>query len=112
MKETNIEGKVIRGDKRGREIGFRTANIVLNRKLESGVFSGVAKVKKKKYQAVIFVGRSGKILEAHLLNFSGDLYGKKITVKIINKIRKVMDFKNGEELRRQIKEDIRNLRED
>lgn len=106
MKEIYISGKVVRGNKRGGQLGFPTANIVLNKKIEKGVYGGEVELENKKYSAVIFVGRSGKILEAHLLGFEGDLYGKKITVKILNKIRGVMDFKDDEELKGQIEHDI------
>ncbi len=109
MKEIDISGQVSKGNQRGRKIGFRTANIVLDKKLKSGVFGGTVKIGKRKYPAAIFIGRSGKIMEAHLLNFFGNLYGQKINVKIKNKIREVMDFKSDKELKRRIEKDISSM---
>ncbi|OGZ34507.1 MAG: hypothetical protein A2174_02640 [Candidatus Portnoybacteria bacterium RBG_13_41_18] len=105
-----ISGKVIGGNRRGGKLGFPTANIELKEKLESGVSAGEVEVNGKKYKAAIFIGKEGKILEAHIIGFEGDLYGKEIKVKIIKKIRNVWKFRSDKELKRQIGEDIKIIK--
>lgn len=104
-----IAGKIKKGKGRGRIIGFPTANIELRDKLKSGVYGGRVKIENKNYKAGIFVSLDGKILEAHLIGFEGDLCGKEIEVEIGKKIREAMKFKNDEELRRQIMNDISRI---
>lgn len=107
-----ISGKVVQGKGKGKKLGFPTANIELENEIESGIYAGVVVANGKKYRVGIFVGKDAKLLEAHLIGFSGDLYGKEIEVEIGEKIRGVMKFGNDEELKKQIRKDsevIRNL---
>ena len=104
-----ISGKVIKGKKRGKALGFPTANIELLEEVNSGVYTGIVNAEGKKYPAGIFVSPDGKLLEAHLIGFSGDLYGKEIEAQIVRKIRDVMKFESDEELKKQIKKDIENI---
>ena len=104
-----ISGIVIRGDGRAKKLDFPTANLDFDGNLESGVYAGKVEYVGKIYPAVIFLGRSRKFLEAHLLNFSGDLYGKKIAMEVGKKIREVMDFENDDKLKEQIVKDIKCL---
>lgn len=101
-----ISGIVIKGKQKGRQLGFPTVNLALERGLgmESGVYKGKIEVGSEKYDAAIFV--KNKILEAHILNFSGDLYGKEINVTIGKKLRDIMVFNNDKDLIDQIKKDI------
>ena len=50
---------------------------------------------------------SNKTIETHLINFDGDLYGKELTVCFYKKLRDIKKFESGEELYKQIKEDIK-----
>lgn len=99
-------GIVIEGRKKGRILGFPTANIALCKKLESGVYSGKAYFDRQEYYAAIFIPENGKMLEAHILDFEGDLYGKKIEVKVFEKLRETKKFNSEDDLKRQIREDI------
>lgn len=101
-----ISGKVIHGKSRGKELGFPTVNIELPDKIQSGVYAGIVTIDGEEYVAGIFAGLDGKKLEAHLPDFSGDLYGKEIGVRIGKKIRDVRKFGNDKELTEQIKKDI------
>lgn len=111
-----ITGKVVKGRGKGERLGFPTANIRLNKNIGSGVYKGKAKAREwrtndkrmgtKEWLAGIFVGEDKKMLEAHLIDFSGDLYGQEIEVEIGEKIREVMKFNGNEELKEQIKKDI------
>lgn len=104
-----ISEKVVRGKGKGKKLGFPTVNIKLNKKIESGVYAGKVSYDGKEYKAGIFVGKDKKILEAHLIGFSGDLYGKKIEVEIQERIREAKKFGSDEELKRQIKKDIEHV---
>jgi riboflavin kinase/FMN adenylyltransferase len=61
------------------------------------------------WNAGIFVGPNRQVLEAHLIGFTGDLYGKEIEIEIEKKIREVIRFENDEKLREQIRKDINNI---
>lgn len=114
-----ISGKVVRGKGKGKELGFPTANIELAEKIESGVYKGKVKthewgtngklIRTNKWLAGIFIGKDKRILEAHLIGFSGDLYGKEIEVEIGERIRDVTKFRSNEELKKQIEKDIKKI---
>lgn len=109
MQGLKIRGKVIIGEQKGRILDFPTANVETEEKIKSGVYAGEAIVKGKKYQAAIFVPENKTYIEAHILGFSSDIYGKIITVIIGEKIREVLKFKNDEELKKQITKDIEKI---
>ncbi len=115
-----ISGRVVHGDKRGRELGFATANIELHRYLSpvKGIFSGrVYGLGEEALDAVVYVGSrpvyEGKrvILEVHLLDFDEDLYGRHLQVELLEKLRGEGDFSSEEELVKQVQEDIKNARQ-
>jgi riboflavin kinase / FMN adenylyltransferase len=104
-----VSGKIIRGKRKGRILGFPTVNIKLKDEVESGVYAGSVRIGDKNYKSGIFVSPDGRLLEAHLVGFSGNLYGKEIEVEIVMRIRDVMKFENDEELKKQIKKDIKRI---
>lgn len=111
----SIRGKVIRGDQRGRVLGFPTANIALRhtRLPLSGVYvvrihgigktihDGVANIGTRP----VFEGEK-VLLEIHLFEFEQDIYGKRIEVQFLKFIRPEMRFASPEELQEQITKDI------
>lgn len=101
-----LSGRVIKGRRKGTRLGFPTANIRLDENIESGVYAGFATVDSKKHEAGIFVGNNSKILEAHLIGFSGDIYGKEIEIEMGQRVRNAGKFKNDEDLKEQIKMDV------
>ncbi len=103
-----ISGEVVRGRGKGKRLGFPTVNLKLENsmKVKSGVYAGTVEVDDEKYKAGIFVSRDKKRLEAHILDFDGDLLNKEIGVEIGEKIREVMKFDNDKDLVEQIKEDV------
>jgi len=103
-----ISGIVINGLGKGNNLGFPTANLKVKEKLEDGVYAGKVFLNNKEYKAGIFIRED--ILEAHILDFKGDLYGKKIEVKIGKKIREVMKFKSDEELMKQVADDLKYIK--
>ena len=107
----SISGKVVHGEKRGRKIGFPTANIHMrhNRPPLKGVFA----VKFQNHFGVANLGIRPTIkgerklqLEVHLLNFSSDLYGQHVNVIFLKKLRDEKKFKSLDELKEQIKLDV------
>jgi riboflavin kinase / FMN adenylyltransferase len=104
-----ISGKVIQGKRKGKGLGFPTINIELAEKIESGVYEGSVRASDKNYKAGIFVNKEGTLLEAHLVGFSGDLYGEEIEIELGNKIREVIKFESEEKLKEQIKKDIETI---
>jgi len=108
--------KVIQGKKNGRKIGFPTLNLEpteLNTK--SGVYACEVFLKNNvKLRGILHYGKRTTVdqkitLEIHLLNFNKNLYGKKIKLKLGQKIREIRKFKNLKELKKQITDDIKKI---
>ncbi len=113
-----IEGYVIHGAKRGRQIGFPTINIEPKESIlpRIGVYAATVEIKEKTFQAVANIGTrptvngDGVLLEAHLLGFNGDLYGQRLRVRLISFIRPEVRFESMEELKSQIIKDTQKVR--
>lgn len=109
----SIKGKVVRGQDVGKEIGFPTANLDVESELVpgGGVYAAFVEVGKMKYNALVNIGtaptfgRKDVCVEAHLLDFSGSLYGRRIKVTFLKRLRDERAFKTREALSRQIKRD-------
>ena len=103
-----IRGIVREGRHDGQRFGFRTANMHLERAvraLSDGVYAGYAWVEGMRYRAAIsvgespmFAGRDTASCEVHILDFSGDLYGKTIDVEFQAWLRPMMQFSTVDEL--------------
>ena len=107
----SISGKVVHGAKRGRELGFPTANIHMRH--ERPALSGVYAVKLVGLNSVANLGVRPTIagvpkllLEVHVLDFNADLYGKHVHVEFLHKIRIEMKFESLDALKTQIAADI------
>jgi len=113
-----VSGKVIHGDKRGRQLGFPTANLRLDAAcgLRHGVYAVRAAFGGRRYDGVASFGRrpmfdTGTVLlEVFLFDFAGDLYGQSIDVAFIGWIREEKVFGSVDELVRRMKEDSRVAR--
>jgi riboflavin kinase / FMN adenylyltransferase len=114
-----VSGVVIHGDKRGRELGFPTANLQLDAAcgLRHGIYAVRIAAGGRRYDGVASFGRrpmfdSGVVLlEIFLFDFSGDLYGQSIDVAFIEWLRDEATFASAAELVAQMKEDSRVARE-
>lgn len=115
-----LAGPVVEGDKRGQTIGFPTANIAIpdDRQFPGrGVYAGTATVDGEVHPAAINVGTRptfdgrGTTIEAHLLDFSGDLYGRFMALSFRSRLREEMRFDGPEALVRQIHQDVERVRE-
>ena len=116
----SISGKVVHGAKRGRELGFPTANIHMRH--ERPALTGVYAVKLDNVNSVANLGvrptfKHGiagvpkLLLEVHVLDFNGDLYGRHVHVEFLHKIRDEMKFDGLDALKTQIAADIRVARD-
>jgi riboflavin kinase/FMN adenylyltransferase len=113
-----VSGEVIHGDKRGRELGFPTANLRLDAAcgLRHGVYAVRVGVAGRRYDAVANFGRrpmfdtGAVLLEVFLFDFAGDLYGASIDVAFIAWIRDEEVFGSVDELVRRMQEDARQAR--
>ena len=107
----SVSGKVVHGAKRGRELGFPTANIHMRH--ERPALTGVYAVKLDGLNSVANLGVRPTIagvpkllLEVHILDFNGDLYGRHVHVEFMHKIREEMKFESLMALKTQIAADI------
>lgn len=112
----SISGKVVHGAKRGRQIGFPTANVHMRH--ERPPLTGVYAVKLDGLNAVANLGVRPTIaglkklsLEVHVLDFNGDLYGKHVHVEFLHKIRDEMKFESLDALKTQIAADVKVARD-
>jgi riboflavin kinase / FMN adenylyltransferase len=102
-----ISGRVRKGRGYGRKIGYPTINISTTavQPLE-GVYGGKVTIGDKEYNAGIVVGPGNKV-EAHMIGYKGNAYGKMAVIEIGKFIRKFKKFKTEKELITQIKKDLK-----
>ena len=110
MKGFTRRGRVVRGAKIGRKLGFPTANVAVRKMPPFGVY----KVQVGSRVAVCSVGvrptigpKGKPIVEVHIPGFSGNLYGKRISVRFLARLRGERKFASLAALKKQIRADIR-----
>ncbi|MDP3957674.1 MAG: riboflavin kinase [bacterium] len=88
------EGKVERGTKMARKVGYPTVNIHYD-DVETlpGTYAGKVVVEDMEYHAAVYVNQKRQVLEAHLLDISLDLYGKEITVILLERLVEAKAFR-------------------
>jgi riboflavin kinase/FMN adenylyltransferase len=110
---------VVEGDKRGRTIGFPTANVLPDERAlvpGRGVYAGHARMGSERYGACTNVGtaptfdRRDSRIEAYLLGYGGDLYGKVVDVTFEERLRPEKRFSGIGELKEQIARDVAEAR--
>ena len=110
---------VVNGDKRGRKLGFPTANLEIDdfrAMLPNGVYIVRVKVENNFYGGIANIGDNPTFkvakrrLEVFIDNFSGDIYGEEISISFVQKIRDEKTFASVEELKTQLNEDLATLR--
>lgn len=115
----SILGRVFHGDKRGRQLGFPTANVLLKRRVSpvSGVYVVQVNTPYGLFYGVANIGSRPTVsgirqqLEVHIFDFSADLYGQSIEVVMLNKIRDEIKFSSLGELTAQISIDSEQARD-
>jgi riboflavin kinase/FMN adenylyltransferase len=115
-----IAGRVVEGDRVGRQLGFPTANLDATKLVlpPNGVYSGSATVSGQRHRVALNLGMRPTIasptpalsVEANLLDFSGQLYGQELEVELGEKIRDERKFASVVELREQIARDVAQVR--
>ncbi|MBE7083081.1 MAG: riboflavin biosynthesis protein RibF [Clostridiales bacterium] len=115
-RDYSVSGEVFKDRKVGRKIGFPTVNIKIEKDkqcIKDGVYAGYCIIEGKTYRAVINFGARptysllGKLLEAHIIDYSGDLYGKYMTVYFDKYLREIKKFESEDALKEQLKVDIK-----
>lgn len=117
-----VRGSVVKGDQRGRTIGFPTANVEIPPGMcipSDGVYAGMYKRPDGSEHAcainlgrrpTFYVNAAHSLLEAHLLDFSGDLYGEVAAVEFVAFLRSEKQFAGIDELKSQLAVDIEHAR--
>ena len=108
-----IEGVVVRGKSLGKSLGFPTANLrTSNEILPSGVSITRAVLGRASYPSLTNIGQSPTFgshnlsVECHILRFRRELYGRRLRIRFLKKIRDEISFRDPKELRRRILADI------
>ena len=114
-----IRGRVVVGERRGRTLGFPTANLHVRRGLllpPDGVYAVVGEVDGRAHEGVLNIGvrptfgGRRRTIEVHLLDFAGDVYGRWFVVKVIERLRGEASFSGPEALRAAIAADVARAR--
>ena len=118
-----VRGTVVTGDQRGRTIGFPTANVQIPNGMcmpSDGVYAGLyTRPDGSEHATAINLGRrptfyanqEASLLEAYLMDFSGDLYGEAASVKFLAFLRSEKQFSGIDELKQQLQHDIEHARQ-
>ena len=104
-------GIVAGGSAKAHALGYPTANISLTDTSVSGVYAARVRMEDTEYPAVAFADPVRQILEAHLFDFTGNLYGKELHVTLVEKIRDTAQFSNDDELKDAMHNDALRARE-
>jgi len=116
----SINGKVVKGNKVGRTIGYPTANILVENKWKlipaDGVYAVKVQLAGKQYFGMLNIGERPTIaddkhvIEVHIFGFSADVYGSKIKVELVKRIRDEKQFDKLEHLKNQLQVDANNCK--
>lgn len=112
----DIEAEVIHGKKIGRALGFPTVNMSLEGyDVERGVYRSTVMIDGVEYRAMSNVGIrpsvGGKelLLETHVIGYSGDLYGRRLCVRLVEKLRDEKRFSSIGDLKEQLMRDYDSI---
>ena len=114
-----LEGKVVAGDRRGRTLGFPTANIKMQPEQampRDGIYATVAIRGRQRLASVTNIGVRPtfgglkRLVETYILDFDSDLYGKRLCVELVARLRDEMRFSSAEELKIQMAKDTLKAR--
>ena len=115
-----LTGKVVGGRKVGAKIGFPTANLQIDadKLLPEGVYGGVVELDSQTYKCIVNIGNKptfdvdSTTVEAHLIGFDGDIYGRTLKVSLTKFLRKITKFATPSELIRQLQYDRESVLHD
>ena len=111
-----ISGTVVEGNRRGRDLGFPTANIASCTEVipSDGIYATLFHIGQERWLSVSSIGvnptfgAGPRTVESYMLNFDRDIYGKKIKLAFVKKIREEKKFADVASLIAQIQEDVRS----
>ncbi|MEI6608922.1 MAG: bifunctional riboflavin kinase/FAD synthetase [Deltaproteobacteria bacterium] len=117
-REYNVAGTVVTGFGRGIKLGFPTANINPEKELlpPAGIYAAFVSVGGKRHMAALNIGAKPTFadytftFEVHLLDFEGDLRGKRLNTDFVEKLRDIAKFDSPEALKKQIAADVEKVR--
>jgi riboflavin kinase/FMN adenylyltransferase len=121
----SLSGVVMKGAKRGRTIGFPTANLAVQAGVvpSAGVYVSKTRIEESSYFSVTNIGLNPTFqddrnlqevkvkIETHIFDFSSDIYGQKINVSFFEKLRDEKKFASAQELKTQITKDVQNAKD-
>ncbi len=113
-------GKVVSGARRGKELGFPTANLAVDTRMmipADGIYAVLVRWGAANHQGVAnigvrptFAGQRERIVEAHILDFAGHLYGRTLEIDFIRRLRAEQRFESAEALIAQMEKDVARTR--
>lgn len=109
-------GKVRIHNKRGKKLGFPTANVNLYKKIPEGIYISITKIKSIKFPSLTFIGKAKTFdeqkfhAETYILDFNRNIYDQWISVELLKKIRDNQKFNSAKELINQMKKDEEEAR--
>lgn len=114
----SIAGKVIEGERRGRQLGFPTANVETPWQLlpKMGVYATIAELGNRRFQSITNVGirptfgHNSLLIETHIFDFNDDIYGEPIRVHFIERLRDEKKFDGIDALSLQISKDVEHAK--
>ncbi|NQV13064.1 MAG: hypothetical protein HQ530_02055 [Parcubacteria group bacterium] len=117
-KDSKIKRQVVRGENRGKKLGYPTANLELKPEdnIKRGVWATMVEIDGQKYPAATFVGASVSFggdqeeIEVHVFDYEGDLYNKIVELDFVEWLRPVEKFTDESELVEQIEKDCQQAR--
>lgn len=116
----HLEGRVVLGDQRGRTLGFPTANIKVQPEQampRDGIYATITRYGDLQMPSVTNIGIRPtfnglkRLIETFILDFSSDIYGRKIRIDLVARLRDEMKFNSAEELKTQMKKDVEKAKQ-
>lgn len=115
----SLQGEVVHGDKRGKGLGFPTANLATEKEIlpRAGVYAVKVKLADRQFDGVVNIGcnptfcREGLSVEVHLLDFHEQIYGETLRLYFVERLRDEMRFPSPAELHQAIEADITRARQ-
>jgi riboflavin kinase/FMN adenylyltransferase len=111
----SLEGRVTKGEKRGRILGFPTANLNTEWDLlpKPGVYITLCKLENRVYKSITNIGfrptfgKNSLLVESHILDFKDEVYGKRLRIEFLDRLRDEKKFGGVDELKKAISNDVK-----
>jgi len=116
----SLEGRVVEGARRGRTLGFPTANISMQPEQampKDGIYASIVRRGRQKLNSVTNIGVRPtfdglkRLVETYIMDFHTDLYGKRLSIQLVARLRDEMKFSSAEELKKQMAKDVAKARQ-